>query len=219
MIQRADPFVGYWDAFGALDLVAVTAHHDRGAIMARRFSGPLLAKLFEAVEDREAKLNDLAASHAVLDQPPIPVDSPGKLKVLCGVGQKLLTKVCSLPDDMYDARPIVRATWAILRSLPGKDKPPMPRGELTAHDAIAELERVAEWCGGRKRGGRRKADVETVQREAKFAAKWERARGSKVYKSVFAKQNKLTTKQLDRLLDRVYARKARSFAPKPKQKQ
>jgi hypothetical protein len=59
----------------------------------------------------------------------------------------------------------------------------------------------------RKRGGRRKATYETVQREAKLAADWERARESKVYKPVFAKEKGTTEKELDKLLDRVAKRK------------
>jgi hypothetical protein len=58
-----------------------------------------------------------------------------------------------------------------------------------------------------KRRGRKKADYETVQKEAKLAANWERARDAGVYKPDFAKDNKLTVKQLDALLDRVAKRK------------
>ena len=58
-----------------------------------------------------------------------------------------------------------------------------------------------------KRGGRHKADYQTVQREAKIAADWEQARDSGVYKPDFAKGIKLTVKELDKLLDRVAKRK------------
>ena len=58
-----------------------------------------------------------------------------------------------------------------------------------------------------KRRGRRIADYATVQREAALAADWERARDAGTYKADFAKQNGLTVKQLDALLDRVAKRK------------
>ncbi len=58
-----------------------------------------------------------------------------------------------------------------------------------------------------KRRGRRKADYETVQKEAELAADWERARDAGVYKPDFAKDKNMTVRQLDALLDRVRARK------------
>ena len=61
-----------------------------------------------------------------------------------------------------------------------------------------------------RRRGRKKADYETVQREAQLAADWNLARENRVRKHDFAKENKMTLKNLDRLLDRVAARKRHS---------
>jgi hypothetical protein len=58
-----------------------------------------------------------------------------------------------------------------------------------------------------KRRGRKKADYETVQKEAALAADWERARDAGIYKPDFAKDKGMTVKQLDTLLDRVAKRK------------
>lgn len=57
-----------------------------------------------------------------------------------------------------------------------------------------------------KRPGRKKADYETVQKEAKIVAQWERARDAGAYKPVFAKDHGMTMKQLKQLLDRVAKR-------------
>ena len=61
--------------------------------------------------------------------------------------------------------------------------------------------------GGKKKPGRPKANYKTVQHEADLAAKWERARDNSVYKPDFAKDNGMTLAALDRLLDRVAARR------------
>lgn len=57
-----------------------------------------------------------------------------------------------------------------------------------------------------KRRGRPKANYDTEQREAQFAADWKRAKEAGTYKIGFAKQHGLTVKQLDALLDRVSKR-------------
>ena len=75
-------------------------------------------------------------------------------------------------------------------------------------DALAALK--CERTPGNRRGGRKKADYETVQREARLAADWGQARESGVYKPDFAKQNKMTPKKLNALLNRVAKRKTRS---------
>lgn|GEM_PF-6520858 len=61
-----------------------------------------------------------------------------------------------------------------------------------------------------KRRGRKKADYETVQKEAALAASWERAREAGVYKGDFARERGTTVAKLDALLDRVAQRKKRS---------
>ncbi len=58
----------------------------------------------------------------------------------------------------------------------------------------------------RPKRGRRKADYETIQREAKMAAEWNQARDAGVYKGDFAKDRGTTISDLDNLLDRVRAR-------------
>ena len=79
-----------------------------------------------------------------------------------------------------------------------------------AEPAEQDNEKPLESNVASKPRGRRKADYETVQREAKLAADWERARESRVYKTDFAKQKGMALVQLDALLDRVAKRKARS---------
>ena len=61
-----------------------------------------------------------------------------------------------------------------------------------------------------KQRGRRKADYETVQREAQISDDWQRARKTGVYKADFTKGKNLTVRALDRLLTRVAKRKTRS---------
>jgi hypothetical protein len=57
-----------------------------------------------------------------------------------------------------------------------------------------------------KRSGRKKADFETIQKEAELAAAWKRAREAGVYKADFARDCKITVSRLDALLDRVAKR-------------
>jgi hypothetical protein len=83
----------------------------------------------------------------------------------------------------------------------------------TVHAALARTSKVqsepanAQGAATPKRRGRKKADYKTIQKEAALAARWVRARDAGVYKPVFAKDNKLTVKELDKLLDRVAKRK------------
>jgi hypothetical protein len=64
----------------------------------------------------------------------------------------------------------------------------------------------AQGAAKRKSPGRRKAGLETVQKEAALAAEWEQARDAGVCKAVFARGKNLTVRDLDRLLDRVAKR-------------
>ncbi len=61
-----------------------------------------------------------------------------------------------------------------------------------------------------KRRGRPKADDETVQREARVAADWERARDTGTAKVDFAKGMRMKLKDFNALLDRVQKRESRS---------
>ena len=61
-----------------------------------------------------------------------------------------------------------------------------------------------------KRLGRRKADCDTEVREAKIAKDWMQARAAGVYKGHFAKDKKMTQKELQKILDRVAKRNSRS---------
>ena len=71
-------------------------------------------------------------------------------------------------------------------------------------------ERSSDETIKRKRRGQKKADYETVQKEAKVAAAWKRASETGTYKADFAKDKGMTLKALDQLLDRVRKRKSRS---------
>jgi hypothetical protein len=57
-----------------------------------------------------------------------------------------------------------------------------------------------------RRRGRKKANLNTIQKEAEIAAAWARARDAGVFKSDFVKDNNLTIRKLKALLDRVAKR-------------
>jgi len=118
-----------------------------------------------------------------------------------------------------------------LDSLRIVDRPDQQPKASDCDEAERRLSELWQWCashgGGseqpavdsptettpataKKHRGRRKADLETIKREADVAADWERARDSDVYKPVFAKQKGMTTKSLNALLNRVHKRKIRS---------
>jgi hypothetical protein len=61
-----------------------------------------------------------------------------------------------------------------------------------------------------ERRGRKKADYDTIQREAKLAADWKRARERGILKSKFARDSGTTVAEFDKFLDRVSKRKSRS---------
>ncbi len=62
----------------------------------------------------------------------------------------------------------------------------------------------------RSRRSRPKADYATCQKEAELAAEWGRARDAGTHKADFAADKKMSVADLDRLLDRVAARKKSS---------
>jgi hypothetical protein len=78
----------------------------------------------------------------------------------------------------------------------------------------------ADLCNGSKlslpksvksnRRGPQKADYETQQLEAELAAEWQRAHNARIYKADFARDRGMKVTDLDRLLDRVAARKKHS---------
>ena len=66
-------------------------------------------------------------------------------------------------------------------------------------------------AGGKsRRRGRKKADWQTVQKETQLANEWRRARDGGTYKADFASDKNIALPDLDRLLDRVAARKKAS---------
>ena len=62
----------------------------------------------------------------------------------------------------------------------------------------------------RKKVGRRPATAAEKQADADLVAEWERARETKVYKAVFAREKSMTVKELDRVVSRVKRRETRS---------
>jgi hypothetical protein len=74
-----------------------------------------------------------------------------------------------------------------------------------AGERAGELE-IAQEGASVKRSGRKKADFETIQKEAELAAAWKRAREVGVYKADFARDCKIAVSRLDALLDRVAKR-------------
>jgi len=81
---------------------------------------------------------------------------------------------------------------------------------IKALDREIDLNPLKDGSTSKKKPGRKKADYETVQREAQLAADWERARDSGTYKPEFAKQNEMTPENFNALLSRVAKRKTRS---------
>jgi len=61
-----------------------------------------------------------------------------------------------------------------------------------------------------KRRGRRKADDETVEREAEITEAWAKAKRSGVYKPDFARDKKISLKDFNNLLARVSRRNSRA---------
>jgi hypothetical protein len=53
---------------------------------------------------------------------------------------------------------------------------------------------------------KKKARYATIRAEDRIAKAWKQAREARIYKAVFARDNNLSTKELDKLLDRVYKR-------------
>jgi hypothetical protein len=85
-----------------------------------------------------------------------------------------------------------------------------PKGDGQKIQGDTCLGEMPHTAATRKRRGRKKADYGTVQKEAKLAAEWVRARAAGILKSAFAKDNGMNQKQLDALLDRVAKRNRRS---------
>ena len=106
---------------------------------------------------RKDSLNEvLAALQELEDEAKAPViDTPRKLSVLCKTAIRYLGSVADWQEDPlyqplhmaeYRPAPLLRAIWRLMPSMPGGDKPQLPTGDLRAHDAIAALYGVAQWC-------------------------------------------------------------------------
>ncbi len=83
-------------------------------------------------------------------------------------------------------------------------------GWVEKQRAEVESAKTVDAKPNRKPAGRKKADYETVQREAKIKDKWDQAREASVYKPDFAKGIGMDVKQFDKLLGRVARRESRS---------
>jgi hypothetical protein len=105
---------------------------------------------------------------------------------------------------------LVAAAGRLLQ--PGSIGAPLPPGSAGVHAGRhradgAESPKLAR----PSRRGRKKADDETVEREAQLAAEWERARDSGVgYKPAFARDKGMALDDFEVLLNRVAKRKSRS---------
>ena len=100
---------------------------------------------------------------------------------------------------------------------PTEAKPTVRVGDMTPAEFVVAVkaaddktETASPSKKARMRRGRKKADYETVRREAQIVDDWKQAKENKRYKPDFAKEKGMTLKELDRLLNRVARRKARS---------
>ena len=107
------------------------------------------------------------------------------------------------PPDPTHLKVLRKCIWSLapVEPRPTGDKPTLDPDELRKQ---AETQRAADQS---KRRGRKKADYPEVQKEARLAADWRQARDKGVRKAEFAKDQGMKQKELDRLLDRVAARK------------
>lgn len=150
-------------------------------------------------EERRTIAHHLAAGDDLAQLPRPPVSGEGRLVEVLTLDQPTSAKVVNLGNWPEGADNFAEAFGQMLG--------PMFERLANANDvATTDAKKVGEG----KRRGRKKADYDTVQKEAELAAAWQRARNAGVYKAVFAKDQKLTVKQLDALLDRVAKRKRAS---------
>lgn len=130
--------------------------------------------------------------------------------------KSLHNEICGLQLEL-----LIRQEWAratnLLRDSLRKELSPLERWRdepvgihvRLANDHCAEVAPSGSDKPSRKRPGRKKADYETVKREAELAAEWERARAD-VFKPEFARAKEMTLKQFDAMLGRVRKRNSRA---------
>ncbi|NLF09473.1 MAG: hypothetical protein GX594_16055 [Pirellulaceae bacterium] len=160
--------------------------------------GNLIERLLTGPDDVELTSRELALLEAYLKQPYSPSTIQHEKRATGRSGTLAKRNKLTLIRDFN--RNLQAAQLINTPPAPGAADDANPRNEAPAESADTTP----------KKPGRKKADYETVQREAQLAADWERAKKSGVYKPVFAKEKGMTTRKLDNLLGRVAKRKSRS---------
>jgi hypothetical protein len=158
---------------------------DRVTLQNPRQGGDLIPRLLAGPDKIELTPSELALLEAHLKQP-ISLSAIQRDKQTTGKSEtneqrKRLTLI----------RDFNRNLQAAIPSLSGGDDTEPTTGETVPP----------------KRRGPKKADYNTVQREAALAAEWDRARDAGTYKVDFARDKGMKTPDLQKLLNRVYARK------------
>lgn len=132
--------------------------------------------------------------------------------------EKLIARV-QLQTDMDKASVINLPLADFVAAVMGQSNAQSLTGAAKADDAVGKVSEAnakhacpsdVQSTATPKGRGRKKADYETVQKEAALAAEWERARDAGIYKTDFAKDKSMMVKELDNLLDRVAKRKLAS---------
>jgi len=75
-------------------------------------------------------------------------------------------------------------------------------------DALCEVADRLRWAATPGKRGRRKTTYKMQQREAAIAQRWQQAKSAGLQRVDFAKQEGLTLKELERVLDRVRKRRS-----------
>lgn len=106
----------------------------------------------------------------------LPVKSPENLLVVTQAAQHMLERIAEAQEKLdgrpgirlmaTDVRPLMRELWALVRLLTrgqwsGGEIPTMPDRYLSAHEAISEIDKVANWCH-RATGGKPCVDGEAT---------------------------------------------------------
>ena len=99
-----------------------------------------------------------------------PVNTVELLREACVILQELLGKIdrwhecldypnfrqrfdSSLLSLRYSPNQLISSVWAVMRSLPGENKPIAPAARLDVRGAISELDRVVNWCDQQRHDG------------------------------------------------------------------
>jgi hypothetical protein len=152
---------------------------------------------------------------------PDELDPLGVVRDVCRGAQKRLDALSARSGTLHESAVIIRELWTLLRELEnrgiGKHMPPEPRVIVSYDTAERAARKAWEWletckvgAGNGKRTGRRGRTLTTDPEEDEAVADaWNRARSEGIAKKDFAKDSKLSIRELDRILNRTAKRRAR----------